>query len=164
MSEKKEDKKMLALVRLRGSVHLRSTLGDTLKLLNLARINHCIISQDTPNVRGMVNKVNDYITWGEIEETTLTKLLEKRGRVAGNRPVDEEYIKKNSKQKDIKSFAKTLIEGNAKLKDVAGLKPVFRLNPPKGGHKRGGIKKPYTRGGALGYRGEKINELINSMI
>ncbi len=41
---------------------------------------------------------------------------------------------------------------------------TFRLHPPKKGWERKGIKKPLKQGGALGYRGEKINELIKRMI
>lgn len=44
------------------------------------------------------------------------------------------------------------------------LKPFFRLAPPKGGFERGGIKKPFKNGGALGNRNEKINDLIKRMI
>jgi large subunit ribosomal protein L30 len=40
----------------------------------------------------------------------------------------------------------------------------FHLAPPRGGFGRGGIKKPFTAKGALGYRGEKINELIKKMM
>lgn len=41
---------------------------------------------------------------------------------------------------------------------------IFRLNPPKGGFARKGIKKPFSMGGALGDRKEKINDLIKRMI
>jgi large subunit ribosomal protein L30 len=41
---------------------------------------------------------------------------------------------------------------------------VFRLNPPKKGFGRKGIKLDYTIGGALGDRGDKINDLIRRMI
>jgi len=41
---------------------------------------------------------------------------------------------------------------------------VFRLHPPKGGFGRKGIKYPFSMGGALGYKGEKINDLIKKMI
>lgn len=41
---------------------------------------------------------------------------------------------------------------------------IYHLHPPKGGFERGGIKKAFTSGGALGDRGEKINELIVKMI
>jgi large subunit ribosomal protein L30 len=40
----------------------------------------------------------------------------------------------------------------------------FRLNPPRGGYGRKGIKKGFSEGGALGYRGEKINDLIKKMV
>jgi large subunit ribosomal protein L30 len=40
----------------------------------------------------------------------------------------------------------------------------FALAPPKHGFERKGIKMPYSIGGALGYRAEKINDLIKKMI
>lgn len=40
----------------------------------------------------------------------------------------------------------------------------FALQPPRGGFERKGIKTPYASKGALGYRGDKINELIKKMI
>jgi len=52
----------------------------------------------------------------------------------------------------------------AELSDIPDLKPVFRLKPPSKGYDRGGIKQPYTKGGALGYRSEKINDLLKRMI
>ena len=39
-----------------------------------------------------------------------------------------------------------------------------KFNPPKKGHARKGIKKPFKMGGALGNRGTEINELIMRMI
>ena len=41
---------------------------------------------------------------------------------------------------------------------------VFKLCPPKGGFERKGIKNPFSIGGALGYRSEKINDLIRKMV
>ena len=41
---------------------------------------------------------------------------------------------------------------------------VFKLCPPKGGFERKGIKNPFSLGGALGYRAEKINDLIKRMV
>ena len=41
---------------------------------------------------------------------------------------------------------------------------VYNLNSPKGGLGRKGIKMPYARKGAYGYRGSRINELIKKMI
>ena len=45
-----------------------------------------------------------------------------------------------------------------------GKKGSFRLNPPKGGFEPKGTKKSFKEGGALGYRGKAINDLIKRMI
>lgn len=49
-------------------------------------------------------------------------------------------------------------------KDPKKIKNYFRLNSPRKGFERKGIKKPFSIGGALGYRGSKINDLIKRMI
>lgn len=41
---------------------------------------------------------------------------------------------------------------------------VFRLNPPRKGYGRKGIKIAFSRGGALGDRKEKINDLLLRMV
>lgn len=43
-------------------------------------------------------------------------------------------------------------------------KKFYRLNSPKKGYGRKGIKTPFVSGGALGYRGEKMNDLIMRML
>ncbi len=48
--------------------------------------------------------------------------------------------------------------------DKFGLDKTVNLHPPRGGFERGGIKKNYSIGGALGYRGENITVLIDKMI
>jgi large subunit ribosomal protein L30 len=40
----------------------------------------------------------------------------------------------------------------------------FALQPPRKGYGRKGIKMPFSKGGALGNRGEKINDLLMRMI
>jgi len=54
----------------------------------------------------------------------------------------------------------TLKKLTAKLKDAK----FYRLNSPKKGYGRKGIKTSFKAGGALGYRGEKINDLIMRML
>ncbi|NQU79820.1 uL30 family ribosomal protein [Candidatus Woesearchaeota archaeon] len=41
---------------------------------------------------------------------------------------------------------------------------LFHLHPPRGGFERKGIKRNFVQGGAIGYRGTKINDLIKRMI
>ena len=58
---------------------------------------------------------------------------------------------------------KLLVEKRGE-KTQDGIKPFFRLSPPKKGFGRKGIKVPFSEGGALGNRESKINDLIKRMI
>jgi large subunit ribosomal protein L30 len=58
---------------------------------------------------------------------------------------------------------KMLIEKRGK-KGNEGKTREFHLNPPRGGFERKGIKHSFGQGGALGYRGKHINELIRKML
>ncbi len=166
--EKKEKKrrivgedKRLIIIRIRGTVNVRREINDTLKMLRLHRPHHAVIVKNTPSIIGMMQKVKDYVAYGEIEEETLVKLLNKRGRLSGNRRLTEEYLKQNTQFGSIEELAKALMNFEVELKDLDEVKPVFRLRPPSKGY--GGVKKPKTLGGALG-QWPDINDLVKRMI
>jgi large subunit ribosomal protein L30 len=156
--------KRIAVVRVRGKVHVRKDIEDTMLFLNLTRVNHCVVVDNREEYLGMLKKVNNYVTWGEISSGIFEKLLENRGRLSGNKPFSVDSLKEDTGYKSLKKFADDFIKFKAELKDIPGLKPVFRLKPPEKGYERGGIKHPYSTGGALGYRGEEINKLLERMI
>ena len=148
-----------AVIRIRGTVNLNPKIKKTLEMLRLFKVNHLVLLGEEAN--GMLNTVQNFVTWGEVDEITLAKLLKKRARLPGNARPNKEFLK----EKGFASFdelSKALIEGKTKLETI-GLKPVLRLSPPKKGHKRAGIKKGYHMGGALGYRAGDINALIKKM-
>ena len=134
----------------------------TLNCLGLTRVNHCVLVEDSPQIRGMLQKVKDYITWGEIDEATTSELLKKRGRLMGDKEITDWYIKKCSSFKSITDYSKAIAGGKTKYKELKEVKPVIRLAPPRKGY--GGIKRAFNAGGSLGYRGDKINELLIRMI
>ena len=138
---------MLAVIRIRGSVGVPPSVRDTLKMLRLNQVNHCVIVPRTPDFAGMLRKAVNYITWGEIGPKTLEALVEKRARLPGN---------KRPAKKDTGSIAKNLSAGKGE-----DIKPVFRLSPPSRGFRS--IRSPFPKGD-LGNRGEKINELLERMI
>lgn len=152
---------MYAVVRIRGRTGIKKNIADTLDMLNLTRISHAVVIPETPDYKGMLQKAKDYITWGEISEETMKKLVEERGRLTGNRRVTDEYVKENTDYDTVDDLAVAILNGETTLKEN-GLKPIFRLNPPRKGYK--GTKKPYTEGGSLGYRSENINDLVERML
>jgi len=151
----------LAVIRIRGQVDVPPDVKKTLELLRLHKKFHLVLVDDNPSMMGMLKKAENWITWGEIEEETLTLLLERRGRLRGNKKLTEEYVKKLG-FKSIEDLAKAIITSKVDIRKIPGLKPVFRLSPPSGGFK-GSIKVHYKRGGELGYRGKAINDLIRRM-
>lgn len=153
----------IAVIRIRGKINIKKDIKDTLNMLRLYNKNYCVIIDNKPLKVGMIKKVKDYITWGEIEEDTLKSLLQNRGKLPGNKRLTNDYLKEKVKI-DINSITKEIFESKKSLKDIPGLKLFFRLKPPTGGFEKKGIKTPFSLGGALGYRKEKINELIKKMI
>jgi len=110
---------MYAVVRVRGSAIRNHVILDTLKMLNLFAVNNCILVPDNPSYKGMIKKVENFVTWGEVSKELEKQLTKKKGD-------------------------KTL-----------------RLSPPRRGYRS--TKQAFPKG-ALGYRGDKINDLLRRMI
>ena len=152
----------LALVRVRGIINVKNDIRDTLTMLGLGRVNHCVLVAETPQYMGMVRKVKDYVTWGPIDAETAALLLKERGRLEGHKPLDEAIIKELSEYKSFDDMGKAIAEGQLNWSKLDKTVRVFRLHPPRKGYE--GVKRSYTVGGALGDRGEEINPLIKRMI
>ena len=152
------------VVRVRSDRGVERRIRDTMAMLNLTRVNHATIVPESSTYAGMLQKSKEFVTWGVIDANTIESLLKERGRMVGNKPVDDAAIKANSEFKSMKDFAKALASGEATMKSVDGLKPVLRLHPPRGSKGWGGIKRAYSVGGALGFRGNEISSLAERMI
>ena len=87
---------MYAVVQVRGVVNTRKEIKDTLKMLRLHHINHCVIAPDTPQMVGMIRKVKDFVAWGEITPETLETLMRTRGRLEGNDPLTDDYVREHT--------------------------------------------------------------------
>ena len=111
----------------------------------------------------MLEKIKYYATWGEINPETFKALLEKRGKLAMKKNLTLQYLNQKLGL-EFDTFTKEFFEFKKNLKDIPGLKLFFRLSPPRKGLEAKGIKVPFSQGGVLGYRKEKINDLIMRMI
>ncbi len=138
----------IAAIRIRGLVGIKAPTKATLEMLRLYRKNYCVVFENNPSMMGMIQKSKDFITWGEISEATYQKLVEKRG---------QEYQGRTTDRKGLIKYKYMEVNGKK-------IKPFFALAPSRGGFGRKGIKKPFSEGGAVGYRGEKITALIEKML
>ena len=148
VEEQSQNTGKIAIVLVRGLAGLTQKVKDTLAMLRLTRKNFCVVVPNNPVYVGMINKVKDYVTWGVIDDATYSELIEKRG---------EEY--KGRLEDSKKKYNYKTLRVNGKH-----YKPYFRLNPPKKGFGRKGIKVAFKVGGALGNRNEAINDLIKRML
>ena len=140
MKDDSINNRLVAIVRIRGRVNVRSDITETLNRLRLKRVNNCALIKVTDSYHGMIEKCSNYVAYGEIDEPTLSKLISKRG--AG---LD----------------AKELLNGTFDQKKLSESMPL-RLHPPRHGFKS--TKLNVKQGGDLGYLGTKINALISRMV
>ncbi len=153
-------------VRIRGTVDVSPDVNQTLYMLRLRkRYTASLYHSSQPGIIGMFKLTENWIAWGEIDKTTLVELLRRRGRVTGDKPLTDEFIREKLGLNNIEELAEKLIAGELYLNKLKehGIKPFFRLHPPKGGFK-GSIKRRRGDGGVLGYWGSDINKLIALMI
>ncbi|MEM3066988.1 MAG: 50S ribosomal protein L30 [Nitrososphaerota archaeon] len=150
-------------VRVRGSVGASKEVLSTLRMLNLPRANYATIVRNTSSSLGMLRKVQRYVTWGEPTLETVKRLLVKKGELDGGKRLDDERVKAlgfNS----IDELAEKIFSGEVTLSQLKekGLRPFFRLHPPRKGFKHS-IKRPFKDKGEFGYRGQEINSLAVRM-
>lgn len=152
------------VIRVRSNIGIERSIKQTMSHLNLTRVNHAVLIPENDVYAGMLQKAKDYITWGQVDETTITNLITERGRLMGDKPITDAVVKAETDFKNIKEFASSIVAGDSSTKTITDMKPVFRLHPPRGAKGWGGIKRHFTVGGALGYRGEAIVDLAGRMI
>jgi len=157
-----EKHKCLVAIRVRGERDASQDVEDTLNMLHLVRNCHAVLIDDRPSYIGMLNKAQHYVTWGEISTENITFLIKERGKIVGDKKLSVEYLKEVG-YKTVENLAEAIQEGKVEYSRLPKIKPVFRLRPPKKGYK-GKVKKSFIAGGATGYRGEAINEIIERMI
>lgn len=157
------EKVRLVIVRISGKSGIKKEISDTLNMLRLYKKYTCVVVPNTTSIAGMIQKIEHFVTWGEVNQETLKLLLEKRGRLPGKIPLTEQYVKEKLKC-STEQFATDIFTFKKEFKDLPGLKLFFKLTPPRFGFENKGTKKPFSLGGALGYRKDKINDLIRRMI
>lgn len=148
------------VVRVRGTIHARHDIVETLRYLHLTRANHATVVPEDRSTRGMLHAVQGYVTWGEADPETVGLLLRQRGEGTDGARLTDANANALLRGRDLGSAAQLVADGGVASLD--GLKPLFRLKAPKGGWRS--TKKPFTRGGALGYRGRAVADLVRRMV
>lgn len=65
---------MYIAIRLRGHAGVNRGIEETMMLLGLKTPNTCVIISENAVNKGMLDKVKDYVAWGEADEKTIAEL------------------------------------------------------------------------------------------
>ena len=149
VKEEKPASGKIAVVRVRGGIGMAPDAQKTLKMLNLYNKNWCVVIDATPSNLGMIRRAKDYVTWGEISDEVHQEMIEKRG---------EEFTERTEDSKKKIQYRRYFTHNKKKYRKY------FRLSPPRKGYGNNGVKMSFSKNGALGYRADKINDLIKRMM
>ncbi len=146
----------LAVIKIRSGIGKSSAIKEGLRVLGLKKLYSCVLIDNSLQNKGILNKIDSVVTYGEIDAKTLSKLLAKRGRISNKKRISAD-------EQSVNAFSELFLKGEKKLTDL-GIKNLFGLHPPIKGFERKGKKTPFALKGVFGYRGSEINGLLEKMI
>jgi len=139
---------MILVIRIAGMVGLNSDVKETLHRMLLRRKYAAVLIKPSTENLKLLKSIRNFIAYGDINKETLEKLIKERAQ-----PIDKR------KKVNVKEVVSGLDKKSLKQ---LGLKPFFRLHPPRKGidsKKHFGVKK-----GVLGDNKDKINDLVERML
>ena len=129
-------------------VNMSEKAEQALFRLRLRRKYSAVLMRPTKINLKILNNIRNFVAYGDINKETLTELIKRRAQpIDKTKKVDAEKIVLELEKKELQSL---------------GLKPFFRLHPPRKGidsKKHFGVNK-----GVLGDNKEKINDLVRRML
>ena len=137
----------LLVIRISGMVDVPYKVSHTLDHMRLRRKFSAILMPETIETTKILHKVRSFVAFGKISDEMLSKLISLRGESLKKTKINSESVIKGLEKKSLSEL---------------GLKPFFRLHPPRKGIES---KKHFGVGrGVLGDNGEHINLLLERML
>jgi large subunit ribosomal protein L30 len=152
----------LLVVNLRGLVNTRAPVKTTLEQLSIARRFNSTIVPDDRVYRGMLNVSKEHVAWCKLDSSLAEKLLKTRSEKSTGVRFSENELKENKDYPSFAALAKGLESGKVKLSSLSGMRPFFRLNPPRGGFRKS-TRRQFREGGVLGHN-EQLPKLVERML
>ena len=152
---------LLLVLNLRGKIGSTVPIRKALTELKVERrFSATVVTDDAPTL-GMLRSCKDYVAWAPLDSKLLTGLLKARGMVSESQRLDQEALKSLGFKK-YEDFADKIMKDGTRLSTHAGIRPFFRLSPPKGGYKLSS-RRQATEKGILG-NNPKLPELVEKMV
>jgi large subunit ribosomal protein L30 len=139
---------MIIAIRISGMVNIDAPVEESLFRLRLRRKYSAVLVRPTAENLKLLQHLRNFIAYGDISKETLKELIIKRGApLKKGTKIDADRVVLDLEKKDLEAL---------------GIKPFFRLHPPRGGADTK-VHFP-VRKGILGDNKEKINVLVRRML
>ncbi|HYB75810.1 MAG TPA: uL30 family ribosomal protein [Nitrososphaerales archaeon] len=152
---------LLVVLNLHGAINAPAPVRSALEELKLEKRFSASVVPDDPSTLGALRLCKDRLAWAPIDEELLTTLLTKRGMVSTTKALDQHALKEMG-YKDHGELATMMLKNGIRLSAVEGLRPFFKLAPPKGGFKHS-MRKSRSEGGVMGSNPELL-DLVRRMV
>ena len=93
------------VIRVRSDRGVERSIRETMSYLNLTKVNHAVIVPESDTYAGMLQKAKDFVTWGPVSSESIAQMIRERGRLPGDRPVDDAAISDCTDYDGIDDFA-----------------------------------------------------------
>lgn len=153
--------KAYLILRIKGQADVPHWARTTMKLFKLEKKYRATIVPATDTTRGMLQKVQTFVSWCEASEDITKELVEKRARKVGYRPLTDADIKEMG-YNGTDELVESLYTGKVALSKLKPLKPWFALAPPRLGFRRS-TKRLAGQKGILG-KNKNLPDIIRRMI
>jgi len=152
---------LLLVLNIHGKINSPSAVRQALKELKVEKkFSASVVTNDAATV-GMLRLCKDYVAWAPINGELLATLLEKRGMVSTYTKLDASALSEMG-FKDFAGLANKMMSEHLRLSQIRGVRPFFRLAPPKGGFKSS-LRRQFSEKGTLGMN-PNLSDLIRRMI
>jgi large subunit ribosomal protein L30 len=152
---------LLLVVNLHGSINASAPVRKALEDMKVSRKFSASVMPSDETALGMLHICKDRLSWSAVDTELLSTLLEKRGMVSESKRLDQGSLKAMG-YKNYGDLAKKMFDEKARLSAVQGVRPFFRLSPPKGGFKRS-MRRQFSEKGLLG-RNPQLGEIVRRMV
>jgi len=136
---------MIVVIRISGKVEIPTDAQETMFRVGLRKKYTAIVMKENTESQNLLQTVRNFVAYGKIDSKTLEELVFKRGKSQGSKKIDAKKVAEIIEKEGI---------------EKSGIKPFFRLHPPR----KGIDSKTHYPKGVLGDNKEDINELIRRML
>jgi len=152
---------LLLVLNVHGRINSSAPVRKALAELKVERKFTASVVPDDDATKGMLRLCKEYLAWSELDKELLTELLKKRGMASETRKLDKEALASIGYKKH-EELATKMIKDEVRLSSVSGIRPFFRLSPPRGGFKSS-LRRQATDKGTLGLN-PKLGDIVRRMV